>query len=352
MRFRQLDRIIRLQPGREITAERTLSDCDSFFLDHFPHFPVLPGALTLEAMFQACDWLIRKTDEFSRSVVLLKEVRSLKFAGFVRPGQTFTVTAHVRKLDDQIGKFVARVTVDDQVVASSRLVLQRFNLADRYPARAATDRYLTMQKLEQYETIGPQSPGSEPVAPTGYRWMWLDRFTQFVSGQWAEAIKTVSLTDEPLDLYMPGFPVMPCSLVIEGLAQTGGILISECHDFEKPVVLAKIGKAVFHRPALPGDTMTYSAEIANVQPEGAIVMGTSRIENELHAETELYFAYLDDRLGGIELIPPADLLKILRLYGLYDVGKTGSGSPLDVPPQLLEAENRLLANMESVRCKC
>jgi 3-hydroxyacyl-[acyl-carrier-protein] dehydratase len=347
MRFRQLDRIIQLQPGVEISAERTLSDRDAFFLDHFPQFAVLPGVLTLEAMFQACDWLVRKTDEFSRSVVLLKEVRNLRFAGFVRPGQTFRVTAHIRKLDDQVAKFATCLIIDDQVVASSRLVLERLNLADRYPARAPTDRYLRMRKLEQYETIRPQSPTNEPVAPTGFRWLWLDRFTEFIRGHRAKAIKTVSLTEEPLDLYMPGFPVMPCSLIIEGLAQTGGVLVSEFEDFEKPVVLAKIAKAVFHRPALPGDTMTYVTEIVNTQPEGAIVRGTSRIEGDLHAEIEMSFAYLDDRLGGIELIAPADILSVLRLYGLYDISETDSGSPLDVPRRLLDAEDRLLANVGS-----
>jgi 3-hydroxyacyl-[acyl-carrier-protein] dehydratase len=347
MRFRQLDRILELRPGVEITAQRTLSDRDTLFRDHFPRFPVLPGVLTLEAMFQACEWLVRRTADFSISVVLLKEVRNLKFAGFVRPGQTLTVEANVRKYDDETARFVTRVVVDDQVVASSRLALEWFRLADRYPARAATDSYLALRKLRQYESIGPHAPGTDPVRPTGYRWMWLDRFTKFVSGQRAEAIKTVSLTDEPLDLYMPGFPVMPCSLITEGLAQTGGILVSDYRDFDEPVVLAKIGKAVFHRPALPGDTMTYATEIADVQPEGAIVRGTSRIDGELHAEFDLTFAYLKDRLGEFEPIPPSDVLKMLRLYGLYDVAETDSGKPLAVPPRLLDAERRLLASMRA-----
>jgi 3-hydroxyacyl-[acyl-carrier-protein] dehydratase len=203
------------------------------------------------------------------------------------------------------------------------------------------------RKRQQYEVIRPQSPINEPVAPTNFRWMWLDRFTEFVQGQRAEAIKTVSLTDEPVDMYLPAFPVMPCSLIIEGLAQTGGILISELKSFERPVVLAKVGSAVFHRPAQPGDTMTYLTEVEDVQPEGAIVRGTSRLDDELHAEVQLYFAYLDDRLGGIELIPPADVLSMLRLYGLYDVGETESGSPLDVPRRLLDAEDHLLAGMAS-----
>lgn len=348
MRFRQLDRIIALRPGVEITAERTLQNHDAFLLDHFPDYPVLPGVLTLEAMFQACDWLVRKTDGFSRTVVLLKEARNLKFSGLVRPGQTLTVTAHARKLDDRVGRFVARATVDDEVVATGRLVVERFNLADRYPTRAASDEYLRQRKQQQYEILNPDAPRHEPVAPTGFRWMWIDRFTEFISGRRAKAIKTVSLTDEPLDLYMPGFPVMPCSLIIEGLAQTGGILVSEYKGFQEQVVLAKTSKAIFHRPALPGDTMTFFTEIVDVEPEGAMVRGTSHIGNELHVEVELFFAYLDDRLGDIELIGPADVLSIVRLYGLYDVGETGDGTPLEVPQRMLDAERHQLSGSESV----
>ena len=262
MRFRQLDRIVKLEPGVEIAAERTVSDRDFFFRDHFPQFPVLPGVLSLETMFQACDWLVRKTDEFSRSVLLLKEVRNAKFAGFVRPGQSLTVSAQIKTLDEQLGKLAARVIVDDKVVASARLVVERFNLADRFPARAASDRLLNKQKREQYEVLDPQSDQHQPVAPTSFRWMWLDRLTEFVRGHRATAIKTVSMADEPIDLYMPGYPVMPGSLIIEGLAQTGGILVNESMNFEKQLVLAKVSKATFHRAAIPGDTMSYSTEIA------------------------------------------------------------------------------------------
>ena len=54
------------------------------------------------------------------------------------------------------------------------------------------------------------------------RWFWIDRFTEFESGQRAVAIKNVALSEEQLDDHLPGFPVMPNSLIIEGMAQTGG----------------------------------------------------------------------------------------------------------------------------------
>ena len=338
MRFRQLDKITKLKPGADITAQRTLSDREDYFRDHFPEFPVMPGVLTLEAMFQACNWLVRKTDEFANSAVLLREALNIKFAGFVRPGQTLTVSAAIKKHAASLTTLSAKADVGGATVAGGRLVLERFNLAERYPRRAASDAYLRKKMRAELELLQAQSPANVPVAPSHYRWMWIDRFTEFVGGRRAVAVKTVSMADEPIDLYMPGFPVMPCSLIVEGFAQTGGILAGACHEFEKRIVLAKVSKAVFHRPAVPGDTVVYTAEIASLQPEGAVVRGTSRIGDEAHAEVELFFAYLDDRVVDAELIGPADLLSTLRLFGLYDVARKEDGSPLEIPRHMLDAE--------------
>jgi 3-hydroxyacyl-[acyl-carrier-protein] dehydratase len=174
--------------------------------------------------------------------------------------------------------------------------------------------------------------------------MWIDRFTDFDYGRRASAIKAVSMTEEPIDLYLPGFPVMPCSLIIEGFAQTGGVLVAACTNFERRVVLAKVSKAVFHRPAVPGDTIAYTLELESTQPEGAIVRGTSRIGDAMHAEVDLSFAYLDDRMVEGDLIGPADLIAMLRLYGLFDVVQDAGGNPLQIPARLLNAERGAVAN--------
>ena len=74
------------------------------------------------------------------------------------------------------------------------------------------------------------------------RWIWIDRFTEFTSRQSATAIKNVSLAEEHLhDLY-PVFPIVPHSLIVEGMAQTSGILVGEARNFEEKVILAKIGR--------------------------------------------------------------------------------------------------------------
>lgn len=172
------------------------------------------------------------------------------------------------------------------------------------------------------------------------RWLWIDRFVEFESGRRAVAIKNVSLAEEQLDGYLPGFNYMPTSLIVEGLAQTGGLLVGEAGGFRERVVLAKVGKAVFHRTVFPGDQLTYTAEICDIRGDGAIVSGTSRIGSELQAEVELVFAHLDERFGSEILFEPEEFLCMLRSWGLYDVAVTSDGERVTPPDHLLEAEAR------------
>jgi 3-hydroxyacyl-[acyl-carrier-protein] dehydratase len=178
------------------------------------------------------------------------------------------------------------------------------------------------------------------------RWFWIDRFVEFESGRRAVALKAVTLAEEQLDGYLPGFPIMPVSLIVEGLAQTGGLLVGEHFAFRERVVLAKLGKAVFLGNAQPGDVLRYTATIEDIKPDGAIVRGTSYVGDRLQAEIELMFAYLDERFEGVEQFYPVDFLAMLRCFGLYDVGRAADGSPLQVPEYLLEAERTAVRSGE------
>ena len=79
MKYRQLDRILSLVPGKRIVAERTLRAEEEYLKDHFPRFPVMPGVMMLEALHQAAIWMIRVGDDFQHPIVLLREVRNVKF---------------------------------------------------------------------------------------------------------------------------------------------------------------------------------------------------------------------------------------------------------------------------------
>ena len=125
------------------------------------------------------------------------------------------------------------------------------------------------------------------------RWVWIDRFLEFHSGKSARAVKNLSLAEDHFADHFPGYPVMPAALILEGLAQTGGILVGEANDFREKVVLAKIPRARFEREAVAGEQLIYDAEVLNIRPEGAAVLGRATCGGELIAEAEIFFAHLD-----------------------------------------------------------
>ena len=140
------------------------------------------------------------------------------------------------------------------------------------------------------------------------RWIWIDKFEKFEVNVAAIAVKNVSLAEEHLHDHFPGFPVMPASLMIEGMAQTAGILVGAARNFQEKVILAKIGKASFSRLVRPGEQLVYSAKIVNVNETGASIEGiiTSRTTvngqpTEVSVGTvDMMFSHIDNNMSGIK----------------------------------------------------
>ncbi|MHC4855372.1 MAG: 3-hydroxyacyl-ACP dehydratase FabZ family protein [Planctomycetota bacterium] len=130
------------------------------------------------------------------------------------------------------------------------------------------------------------------------RWIWIDKFLEFKSGQYAVALKNVTLAEEHIHDNVPGFPMMPECLMIEAMAQTGGILVGEARNFEEKVILAKIKKAVFHHYVVPGDTIILRAEVESISPEAASIEGEIKRGDELIAQISLMFSHIDKNLSG------------------------------------------------------
>ncbi len=132
------------------------------------------------------------------------------------------------------------------------------------------------------------------------RWIWIDKFTEFTPRVSATAIKAVSLAEEHLHDLFPAFPIVPHSLIIEGMAQTAGILVGEARHFKEKVILAKIGRATFHRLVRPGETIVFEARIEQLSEQGASAGGTVKVDAELVAEIELMFSHIDQNMAGLE----------------------------------------------------
>ncbi|MCC7086285.1 MAG: beta-hydroxyacyl-ACP dehydratase [Pirellulales bacterium] len=153
MRFKLLDRIVDLKPGTSITAVKGLALAEDYLADHFPQFPVMPGVFMLEAMTQAGAWLVRATDDFRQSMVVLREARNVKYADFVKPGQTLTATAEIVGHSDHETKLKVLGAVDGRTNVSARLVLAHYNLADRNPVYASTDAHVVRQMRVQFDVL-------------------------------------------------------------------------------------------------------------------------------------------------------------------------------------------------------
>lgn len=136
------------------------------------------------------------------------------------------------------------------------------------------------------------------LVPTRMRWIWIDKFVEFESGKRAVAVKNVTLAEEHLHDHFPGFPVMPECLMIEGMAQTAGILVGQANDFREKVVLAKINKVVFFDLVRPGDTLRIEAQIQTLAAEAAATSGKIFRGDQLIAEIDLMFSHIDQNLAG------------------------------------------------------
>ena len=132
------------------------------------------------------------------------------------------------------------------------------------------------------------------------RWFWIDRFVEFVPNKKATAIKNVSLAEEHLHDHYEAFPIMPTSLMIEGMAQTAGILVGQARNFKEKVILAKVTKAEFSDIVLPGDQITYQAEIENVAPEAASIKGTVLKNGKEIGQIQMMFSHIDQNLSGMK----------------------------------------------------
>ena len=153
------------------------------------------------------------------------------------------------------------------------------------------------------------------------RWIWIDKFVEFTPRVSATAVKNVTMAEEHLhDLY-PAFPIVPHSLIVEGMAQTSGILVGEARNFAEKVILAKITRATFHRLVRPGETLQYGAKIEQLSEQGASISGIVTSGPDKVADIELMFSHIDQNLAGLEFpehnfVFTDQFLDLLKTYRL------------------------------------
>ena len=164
MRFSLIDRIVELDKGQSITTVKNLSLAEEYLQDHFPGFAVMPGVLMVEACVQTGAWLMRATEDFKYSTVLLKQARAVKFNSFVTPGKQLRVTLKTHKWGKDEVTFKATSSVEGESAVSCRLTLQQLNLRDRNDAMAESDELLFGKMKELYNQLWSSEPAEETAS--------------------------------------------------------------------------------------------------------------------------------------------------------------------------------------------
>lgn len=178
MRFVLIDRILEVEanrcrlsgsqtiqgPGPRLTAVKNLSLAEEYLSDHFPGFPVMPGVLMLEALTQAGAWLIRELEDFSSSIIVLKQARTIKYGSFVEPGRQLELRVELASFDQHDCVFKGCGVIDGQDMVKGRFTLTRYNLRDRNPDLHATDASIVAGLRDLYTTLRKGSVGARAIA--------------------------------------------------------------------------------------------------------------------------------------------------------------------------------------------
>jgi len=149
MQFNLVDRIVEVTPGQKLRGYKNLTLAEEYLADHFPSFPVMPGVLMLQTLVEAGAWLLRLTDDFRHSVIVLREAKNVKYGTFMEPGKQMTVEVELAGQDGTTAVFKGKGETGGASTVSARFTLDRYNLRDRNPALESADRRLVEHLRER-----------------------------------------------------------------------------------------------------------------------------------------------------------------------------------------------------------
>lgn len=139
MRFILIDKVISLDKGKQIKAVKNVTLAEEYLADHFPDFPVLPGVLLLEGLIESASWLVRETENFAHSMILLEHARNVKYRSFLAPGSQIEYSVEAKTIEQDVSSFSGFGSSEGERIVEARFGLRHFNLASREAKMASVD---------------------------------------------------------------------------------------------------------------------------------------------------------------------------------------------------------------------
>lgn len=166
-----------------------------------------------------------------------------------------------------------------------------------------TDSIATKENSQTQQNQDPVTTGEnvltiediQKILPHRYPFALVDRIIEYVPGEKAVGIKNVTFNEPHFQGHFPGRPIMPGVLIIEALAQVGGIIVTQMSDLqERLFVFAAMDKVKFRRPVLPGDQLILTTELLSIKSgKFAKIKGVAEVDGQKAAEGDLMFSMMD-----------------------------------------------------------
>jgi len=153
MRFILIDKIVSLEPRKEIKTVKNVSLAEEYLADHFPTFPVLPGVLLLQGLIESASWLVRDAENFAHSMILLEQTRNVKYKSFLAPGAKIEYTVQAKIIEENVSSFLGFGLSGDERIVEARFGLRHFNLADEDSAMATVDAEITENMKQRWKLL-------------------------------------------------------------------------------------------------------------------------------------------------------------------------------------------------------
>jgi UDP-3-O-[3-hydroxymyristoyl] N-acetylglucosamine deacetylase/3-hydroxyacyl-[acyl-carrier-protein] dehydratase len=231
----------------------------------------------------------------ARTFGFVREVEQLRAAGLINGASTAnavvldetSVVDNALRWPDEFLRHKAMDVVGDLALAGARICAR---IIARKPSHRGTVQLLRAMMAEQArERTVIDIEEIMNILPHRYPFLLVDRIIDVQEGKSIVGIKNVTINEPFFQGHFPGLPVMPGVLIVEAMAQVGGVLLmGGLPDRESKVVyFTSVNNVKWRRPVKPGDQIRFELELLQVRGSMAKMSGVARVDGEVVCEAEM-----------------------------------------------------------------